>query len=449
MANEKHERVLRQFFADEAAVAAPADLLDRSLARTVNARRRPAWYARIRDVGIAWSMGMERPTVRVAYVLVILGLVLAALFAAFAAGAFRRDQAMPLGRNGLIAYYWQGNDYNRYAGGTFVMNADGTGEQRLVDGRCPTFSANGSTLAYASGDASDTWIANPYGSSPHPVPGVRSSYGGLGPDWGHALSPDGSRIAWWSARDELWVSPTAGGEAIRVVPPSGDANEAFWVPALAPAWSPDGSRIAFARFSSVGDGDAASYYRSAIAVIDADGSNLRNLTTRPGADGDSLGIAWSPDGRFIAYPGLQDGSPIPRLSPDGDYPPDDIFVINADGTGDRSLTNTPDDEQEPAWSPDGTRLAWATAGTEGQRLTTVRMDGRDPVGAPNAGPLSIWFAWSPNAAALVFGRLPIIDAELVSGGLQIIDADLQRAPTTVREFDGTLLCPPSWQRLDP
>jgi Tol biopolymer transport system component len=430
MASERHERVLRQFFLDEAAVAAPPNLLDRSLALTVTARRRPSWSARMRDVGIARPVGVGLPGARLAYILVILGLVLAALFAAFAAGAFRRDPVMPLGRNGAIAYWFQGNRDSGARGGTFVMNADGTGDRGLVGAACPVFSADGAVVTYRSGDASDTVIANADFSSPHPVAGIRPSWLGLGPDSGHALSPDGSRIAWWSPNDELWVSPTAGGDAIRVVPPSGDPHEAF----LAPVWSPDSRRIAFARLVY-----AASEYRSAIDVVDADGSNLRHLTTRPGTYNDVGTIAWAPDGRSVAYTGVQDGSPIPRPA-GGDPTPNDIFVIGADGTGDRPLTRTPGDESQLAWSPDGGQLAWVSQAGDAQKLTTIGMDGRTPMGSAVQGPESGFFTWSPDGTALLFGG---------RGGLMLVDPDFRRNPTSLRELDGTLLCPPSWQRLKP
>ena len=441
MANDKHERVLRQFFVDEAAVGVPPDLLGRSLARTATARRRPGWYARIREVGMARPVVVGLPGARVAYVLVILGLVLATLFAAFAAGAFRRNQVMPLGRNGVVAYWFQGNRDSGARGGTFVMNADGAGEDRAHLGAvCPAFSADGTVVAYKSNasdpsNSSDIVLANSDFSSPHAVAGIHPS-GTIGPDSQYALSPDGSKIAWWSPRDELWVSPTAGGDPIRVVPPSGDPHEVF----LAPVWSPDGRRIAFARFVSAGEGDTASEYRSAIDVVDADGSNLRHLTTRPGASTDVGTIAWAPDGRSVAYTGVQDGSPIPRPSAGGYATPNDIFVIGADGTGDRPLTRTPGDESQLAWSPDGGQLAWVSQAGDAQKLTTIGIDGRAPMGSAVQGPESGWFTWSPDGTALLFGG---------RGGLMLVDPDFRRTPTTLRELDGTLLCPPSWQRLNP
>jgi Tol biopolymer transport system component len=440
MATDRHERVLRQFFLEEASAAVPPDLLDRSLARTATARRRPGWYGRIRDGRLARPGAVGRSGVRLAYVLVILGLVLAALLLAVAAGAFRRDPVTPLGRNGAIAYWFQGN--NRSGNSSVVMMADGTGFRTLAGAFCPSFSADGNALAYVLDDSS-TVIANPDGSSPRPVAGIRPADLGLGPDSGHALSPDGTQIAWWSPRDELWVSPTAGGPAVRIVPPSGDPQERL----LAPVWSRDGLRIAFARATSIGAGDAAFDYRSAIDVVDADGSNLRHLTTRPGTWTDAGMIAWAPDGRSVVYTGVQDRSPIPQPSAGGYATPNDIFVIGVDGTGDRPLTSTPGDESQPAWSPDGRQLAWVSQVGDAQKLTTIGMDGRTPLGSAVQGPESGWFTWSPDGTALLFaGRR---DGGQGGGALMLVAPDLRQAPTALRDLDGTLLCPPSWQRLNP
>jgi hypothetical protein len=199
MANERHERVLRQFFVEEAAGAAPADLLARSLERTGTARRRPRWYARIREVGMAPSVAVGLPTARIAYVLVILGLVLAALFAAFVAGAFRRNQVMPLGRNGPIAYNWQGNDHSE-AGGTFLMNANGTGEhQRLLGAGCPAFSADG-TVAENVHSPAVALNRSRYGQAPPLDADPKAA-----PEWLKIGS--GGEHAWHDHRIH-WMSPT-------------------------------------------------------------------------------------------------------------------------------------------------------------------------------------------------------------------------------------------------
>ena len=81
----------------------------------------------------------------------------------------------------------------------------------------------------------------------------------------------------------------------------------------APAWSPDGRKIAFA---SERDGNSEIY------LMNADGSGQRNLTRNLAYDGDP---AWSPDGRKITFVSNRDGR----------Y---EVYVMNADGSGQRSLT---------------------------------------------------------------------------------------------------------------
>jgi TolB protein len=69
--------------------------------------------------------------------------------------------------------------------------------------------------------------------------------------------------------------------------------------------------------------------------MNADGSNALNLTDNPA---DDLEPAWSPDGRRIAFTSDRGGSR-------------DIYVMNADGSGVTRLTENPADDEFPAWSP--------------------------------------------------------------------------------------------------
>lgn len=105
-----------------------------------------------------------------------------------------------------------------------------------------------------------------------------------------------------------------------------------------PVFSPDGTRIAFAR--AVGGPQTGQYD---IYVMDAGGGNVRQLTTEPK---DDRYPAWSPDGTKIAFRG---------------YPPVGgaaIFTMNADGTAQAAIKNTGGGDQ-PTWSPDGTRIAYS------------------------------------------------------------------------------------------
>lgn len=103
-----------------------------------------------------------------------------------------------------------------------------------------------------------------------------------------------------------------------------------------PAWSPDGSRLAFTRDSS-GSRD--------IYIMDADGSNLVRRTS----GGYHEAPSWSPDGARIVYSALVGGSA-------------NVYVMSADddGTGATAVVGLPGWDSQAAWSPDGTRIAFVT-----------------------------------------------------------------------------------------
>jgi hypothetical protein len=140
----------------------------------------------------------------------------------------------------------------------------------------------------------------------------------------------------------------------------------------APAWSPDGTRIAYE--SSLGN-------RYHVWVMNADGSGQTQLTS----SGDDADPAWSPDGTQIAFGSTRAGNW-------------NLWVMNADGSGARQVSTVFADD--PAWSPDGRRLAYL--GLDG--IGVVGVDGSDPhvVSAPGAsasGP-----SWSPDGTQIVFSR---------------------------------------------
>ncbi len=190
-----------------------------------------------------------------------------------------------------------------------------------------------------------------------------------------ACSPDGRRIAFRSERDgtpDLYVMHRDGDNVIRLT--SDNSNDSR------PSWSPDGTRIAFASSRWVNR-------NAEIYVMDADGENEINLTNHKW---DDVRPSWSPDGSKIAFVSFRDGAAdTPRH----------IFVMNADGTGRRNLTEDTGltDSFAPTWSPDGSKIAfssrihWMTGdiyvmtadGEKLERLTDKEGNNRQPAYVQN------------------------------------------------------------------
>ena len=166
-----------------------------------------------------------------------------------------------------------------------------------------------------------------------------------------------------------------------------------------PAWSPDGTRIAYV---------AGSNFVFTINVMNADGSEQTPIVSEPGHQ---FGPSWSPDGTQIAFTREVPGQIITTQF--------DILVANVDGSGETNITNSDFDELDAAWSPDGTRIAFAGvrfeewSGGQGAQweIVTVNPDGSgeqiltagEP-GSPRATMLEEDRApaWAPDSALLVY-----------------------------------------------
>ena len=145
---------------------------------------------------------------------------------------------------------------------------------------------------------------------------------------------------------------------------------------IEPAWSPDGSRIAFASKRS-GSFD--------IYVMNADGTGTKRLTSTKEDDSHPT---WSADGRKIAFA----------------RSPGDLFVMDADGSDAHRISNPTVEEVGPAWSPDGKWIAYArrTPGSPIQELWLIRPDGSDPRAVTKHDAVATTPAWSPDSAQIAF-----------------------------------------------
>ena len=114
---------------------------------------------------------------------------------------------------------------------------------------------------------------------------------------------------------------------------------------LYPSWSPDGKRIAFMSDRDEHFNIPGGLPNFEIYVMDADGGNPQNLTNDPN---DDMTPSWSPDGERIVFSSNRDGN---RKN----Y---EIYVMDADGKNTRRLTNNRKSDWSPSWSPDGKQIAF-------------------------------------------------------------------------------------------
>jgi TolB protein len=220
----------------------------------------------------------------------------------------------------------------------YVMNPDGTGATRLTNNTAiddfPSISPDGTKIAFESNrnGSVEIYVMNSDGTNP-----TRLTFSGGNTN--AAFSPDGTKI--------VFVSTRSGGRGVWVINSDG-TNETQLASFSAssggrPHFSPDGSKIVFDWSVTVGGSS-----RGQIFLMNANGSNLTNITNAPIDDYDP---AYSPDGSKIAF--SSDG-------PDANSP-FNLWTMNPDGTNRVNLTNDSDFDHYrdyPYYSPDGTQIVF-------------------------------------------------------------------------------------------
>ncbi len=374
----------------------------------------------------------------------------------------------------------------------FVMNVDGANLRQLtnntfVDG-APSWSPDGTQIAYVSDQDGDLelFVMNVDGANLRQL--TNNTHVDRNPGW----SPDGTQIAYVSDQDgdlelfvmnvdganlrqltdntavdsitnQAWsthtpnkefdlegdrtgnlfqdssVTPDAGGKILF----TSDRSGSFQIYVMnadgtdqrrlthggdndfSPAWSPDGTRIAFS------SNRASAGFDDKLFLMDADGTNMRQLTT---SSGDHVLPSWSPDGTQIAYTNDDslDGRVIdvdftnPRKpsrsigsgrglqwSPDGtqivfgfyergvddDY---DVWVMNADGANRRQLTHNTYNDLAPSWSPDGTQIAYSSRQDGDFEMFVMNADGTNVRQLTNNTFQDVSDGWSPDGTQILF-----------------------------------------------
>lgn len=145
-----------------------------------------------------------------------------------------------------------------------------------------------------------------------------------------------------------------------------------------PAWSADGSRIAFTHYMD-------NEFQEDIFVMNSDGSGAMQITSKEGTDGDP---AWTPDGRILF-----------ASDRDGDF---DIYVMDADGDNLMQLTDDPSLESGPVVSPDGKQIAYGSDAVDGYQIWLMGANGESPEQLTSMPGYTNAAEWSPDGSIIAF-----------------------------------------------
>lgn len=201
-------------------------------------------------------------------------------------------------------------------------------------------------------------------------------------------SPDGATVAFIRALGPvvddlpsdcgLWMGDLATGEVRQVTSNPGCDREYL------PRWSPDGTHLTYMRIQST---EATGTTGTAVFVIDADGTNERQLT-----DWEAVAGApdWSPDGAWIVY-GSYPLSEFPTAI-------SNLYRIHPDGTGTEQLTFNEDPTQratQPRYSPDGESIVFTAVVPAGRELWVMPAEGGEPYVVAEGG-IYTHGTWQPE-----------------------------------------------------
>lgn len=192
------------------------------------------------------------------------------------------------------------------------------------------------------------------------------------------------------------------------------------------------SMIAFAR------GDRGNVFTTDLVAdiwtVRVDGSQERNLTNHPAHDNDP---DWSPDGSKIVFESDREGKRA-------------IYVMNADGTGTRRLIAGDFEDFSPAWSPDGARIAFARrTGAPDAQIFIANADGSGATAITSGAGVRYGPSWSPDSKEIAYTHHEYVGTRFQNANIRIAAAN-GSSSREVTSFVGFTLCPfarnPDWSR---
>jgi Tol biopolymer transport system component len=261
----------------------------------------------------------------------------------------------------------------------YVMKADGSGVTRLTKNAAndeqPAWSPDGKKIAFVSNRAGNGEIYSMYadGSS------VTRLTNNAGLDRDPVWSPAGTKVAFASNRSgrfEIYVMNANGSGVKRLttnLPFQGCGGTSIGQEIL-PTWSPGGGKIAFRH--------KATCFSTSIDIMNADGTGVTKLTDAKFA----LRLGWGRTGKIVF-----DG----RVWPGEGLSDGEIAVVTVSGATVTRLTNNSANDVYPSWSPDASKIAFASNRNGNYEIYAMNANGSGVSRLTSNSALDVWPAWGP------------------------------------------------------